>query len=66
MELIILTIQQYHGCQLHRQFYQASFSQGYFHTYTQLLVIISVYFNIIERLVIRYSTFVRNWKKMVV
>jgi hypothetical protein len=63
IKLIVIIIVRHHCCQVHTKFYQTSFSQGYVHIQTKLLGIISLGFNVTDQLLIRFSVFVRYWRK---
>jgi hypothetical protein len=54
----------YHCYQLHTQFYAAFLSQGFM--FKKLYGIINVDFDVIDQLLIRYFSFLRYWKNMLV
>jgi hypothetical protein len=63
IKLTVIIIVRYHFSQRHRKSYQISSSHGYVRTYMKLLEIISVGFEITDQLLIRFSAFVRYWRK---
>jgi hypothetical protein len=53
----------YHCKKIYTKFYQTSLSEGQVHIQIKLLGITIEGFNVTDQLLIRFSTFVRYWRK---
>jgi hypothetical protein len=59
LKLAVVTIREYHCYQLHTKFYPTFFPTDVH----EIIWIVSVNFHVTDELLIRYSAFVRYWRK---
>lgn len=63
VRLTKVIIAAYCCCQLNTKFYPAFFSEDQIHMQMTLLEIVIVNVDTIDQLLVRYSTFIRQWRK---